>query len=301
MEDLRVKIVQEIIEELKNGTPRWRNAWKPCKPMNLVSKREYTGINYMSLAFSPKSEFSNKWATFTQIKELGLKLKKGAKGSLIECWFSSSSKKGDKEKETEIASENLSSYTRNLRKKHFYVFNASDIEGFEEVQEDSNNILLLPNEEELIKRSEAPILFKKQDRAFYSSTKDQITMPIKEQFYSKEDFLSVLFHEMIHSTGHSSRLNRPLGNVKGSKAYALEELIAELGSVVLYAEFGLKPSQTLFDNNKAYIKSWASILENKEESLFDIMDKAFLSVDYIKKMIFPENQDISDEKNKDIA
>ena len=77
-------------------------------------------------------------------------------------------------------------------------------------------------------------------RSILQSIKDEIVLPLRESFKDSESFLSTALHEMIHSTGHESRLNRKKENMFGSSEYAKEELVAELGSVFLQGDLGIK-------------------------------------------------------------
>ena len=116
-------------------------------------------------------------------------------------------------------------------------------------------------------------------RACYSSSLDQISMPQPEDFISRENNCSTWLHELAHSTGHASRLNRPLSNRFGSPAYAVEELIAELESVL--ACYRLRIGNEL-EQHSAYLKSWASALkEGGAMELFKVLSLARQSADLI--------------------
>lgn len=102
-------------------------------------------------------------------------------------------------------------------------------------------------------------------------------MPERKQFESNLHYLSVLGHECVHSTGHALRMNRPLGNSFGSKEYAFEELIAELGSAFLMGAFGLSGDM----RHTEYLASWIRILKDKPEALMEAASKAQKAVDFI--------------------
>ena len=114
-----------------------------------------------------------------------------------------------------------------------------------------------------------PILPQKQDAAYYSVKKDQIVMPLKEQFKDGESFYGTLFHEMVHSTGAEHRLNRLKSCVFGDKDYAREELVAELGSALICQQNGIQ--KNLKGDSAAYLKSWLGALEESPEFIRTVM------------------------------
>lgn len=113
--------------------------------------------------------------------------------------------------------------------------------------------------------SQRPDIKTGEARAYYSPSLDYINMPRNELFHSDEEFYSTLFHELTHSTGHASRLNRaPVTKSAyfGSSDYSKEELVAEMGASFLCAEAGIVA--TTIDNSAAYIKGWIAALKSKD-------------------------------------
>ena len=109
------------------------------------------------------------------------------------------------------------------------------------------------------------------ERAFYSSSNDAITMPKRETFKSREGFLATWLHECVHSSGHSKRLNRKLGNGFGTAEYAKEELIAELGSYLCCRRLDIGSK---VENHASYLKSWISCLKQDPTILFKSLSAA---------------------------
>lgn len=109
-----------------------------------------------------------------------------------------------------------------------------------------------------------PIKLEHQDNAFYSISKNQITLPEKSQFIDGESFYGTAFHEMTHSTGAEDVLNRlkPSGGF-GSAEYAREELVAELGSALISQRYGL--TKHLKEDSAAYLKSWLQSLKQSPD------------------------------------
>lgn len=115
------------------------------------------------------------------------------------------------------------------------------------------------------------------DRAFYTSSRDRIALPLREQFKENARYLSTKGHEIIHSTGHPLRLNRALGNRFGSEDYAKEELIAEFGTAFLIGSFGIQGEL----RNVEYINNWASVLSKEPRFLITAAQRAQKAVNYV--------------------
>ena len=115
-------------------------------------------------------------------------------------------------------------------------------------------------------------------RACYSPQLDRIRMPEAEAFTSREAYCATWAHEQAHSTGHSSRLDRPMGGGFGSKAYAREELIAELAAVLI--AYRLQIGCEL-ENHAAYLADWAQLLKEEPKALFKVLSQARQAADLI--------------------
>ena len=117
-----------------------------------------------------------------------------------------------------------------------------------------------------------PIRTMHQDRAYYSITKDEIVIPEKAQFIDGESYYGTMLHEMTHSSGHESRLDRLKPAAFGSEEYAREELVAELGSAMLASRYGM--AKHIKEESAAYLKSWLGSLKESPEflktTLFDV-------------------------------
>jgi antirestriction protein ArdC len=124
-------------------------------------------------------------------------------------------------------------------------------------------------------------------RACYSPSLDQIRMPEAEAFTTREAFAATWAHEQSHSTGHSSRLDRPMGGVHGSKAYAKEELIAELAAVLI--AYRLQIGCQL-ENHAAYLKEWAQLLREEPKALFKVLSQARQAADLIAPEALPDGE-----------
>lgn len=260
-------------------------------PFNFVTKKRYRGVNVLMLTELEPLE-NPFFLTFKQIKDLKGKVKKGAKGFEV-VYFTRIYKTEDRQKDVRFSSYDKKKVetfaTENgIEKelgvipmlKYYHVYNGKDIEGidfgldkfklgFIENESPVTEVKTLPIPEAIIKNYPAPQPTLKfgGDRAFYSPGKDHVQMPHLADFETVQDYYRTLLHEFSHSTGSSKRLARDFSGSFGSKKYAFEELVAELGAIFLSAEAGI-----IWHNNKnhaAYLKSWNSVLAQiKEDNKF---------------------------------
>ena len=242
MEERR-KLVEKIIENMKNGEIIFKKGWdiNILSPQNPVSNVVYQGGNRLRLIETAiENEYSDpRWLTFKQAQDNNWKIKKGSKGILCEKWIFTK-----KEKELDEETGKMVEVEKKLDKpvaSYFTVFNASQIEGIPPFKGNTiNNEEKFKIANDFIRSSECPIKEIAQDKAYYLPLSDEIILPLREAFKSEEAFLRTTLHEMGHSTGHSTRLNRDQINAFGTQAYAKEELVAELTSIFVQAKLGIK-------------------------------------------------------------
>lgn len=239
------------------------------------------------------------WLTFDQAKKLKGMVKAGEQGTPIVYW---SVKESTKLKTDPITGEEVEqTYTYRIL-KYSTVFNAEQIVGieFEKPEGLMEHDTIDDIENVLNKMPEKPLVKFGGGKAYYSPSFDHIGMPDKGTFVSLEEYYSTLFHEYVHSTGHTSRLNRPsvmAGGFDRHDQYSFEELIAEFGAGFLNATFGID-TKDVEENSAAYLQSWASKLKKDPKLLYKAASAAQKAVDYIlgkvKKMnVFQEGQEKS--------
>lgn len=264
-------ITQKIIEKLESGTIPWQKPWnlKTGRPRNLISKKPYRGINLFMLSLS---EFAEPYyLTFNQVKELGGSVKAGAKGNLV-VFYKSLEVEKDGEKETIPML------------KYYHVFNVEQTTGvkYESIQGEKKQIDPIEEAEKIVSAYVGAPVIEPGTYAAYSPVRDVVTMPDRGLFVGSEEYYCTLFHEMIHSTGHESRLNRlTSANVArfGNAEYSKEELIAEMGAAMLCHESGILP-RTL-DNSAAYIQSWIRVLKGNSSLVISAAAGAQKACDYM--------------------
>jgi antirestriction protein ArdC len=266
-------ITEKFIEALENGCVPWQKPWKggSC-PKNIVTKKTYRGINLFLLSLMPYS--SPYWMTFKQAKDKGGQVRKGEKSTLVVFWtmFKREDKKTGDEKTIPML-------------RYYRVFNLEQVDGIDAPEDESFQPLdfqPLAEAESMIsnycERESLEIKFE-QSRAFYSPSLDYVNMPSKESFISEDYYYSVCFHELAHSTGHSSRLNRLEPASFGSDPYGKEELIAELASAFVCADLGI---DNTFENSAAYLNSWIKTLKGDPKMLISASSKAKKAFDCLK-------------------
>ena len=126
-----------------------------------------------------------------------------------------------------------------------------------------------------------PILYDGGDRAYYSLAYDEIHLPTPGSFDSEYAFNATALHELAHSTGHPSRLDRPLGGFFGSAAYAYEELVAEMTSCFMGVGLQAELTTEHFNNHKAYVQSWIQAIRDKPETLVRAIKDAQSAANYM--------------------
>jgi len=132
------------------------------------------------------------------------------------------------------------------------------------------------------------------DRAAYYRQVDTIKIPEPQYFDSREEYYAVLFHEMIHATGSTERLDRTKGKQKGDQAYCFEELVAEIGAAYLCGHAGIE--KPVLKNKAAYIQGWLSALKKDENN--DWILKACGQAEKAAKYIIGEKEESKDQLKK---
>lgn len=261
-------VTEKIITELKNGVIPWSKPWSGTKAINYVTRKEYKGINTLLL------QKSGEYLTFNQIKALKGSLKKGSKASMIVFYKISTSK----EKEAEAKDKNY------FILRYYNVFHISDCEGIESKIKTFEHDTITEAEEVIKNYNTKPAITNDDSNsAFYSPSSDFINIPSINHFPKIEEYYSTLFHESIHSTGHTSRLNRFINESKnaafGSEEYSKEELIAEIGSAMLCNSVGILDNT--IKNTTAYLQSWIKVLQNDNKFIIQASSKAQKAVNFI--------------------
>ena len=269
-------ITERIIEQLENGVIPWQKPWSGTHSgaYNRVSNKSYSLLNQLLL------KHDGEYATFKQWSDLGGKIRKGEKSEVVTFW---------KIQPVEEINEDGEKVIKQIPLLRYYnVFHISQVDGVEPKEQLKISDLEPIEEAEKIKldymtREHLQIRETISNKAFYLPTADYIQVPCKEQYQNIEEFYSTLFHEIVHSTGHKSRLDRKDIKdclYKGDENYSKEELTAELGSAFLINMLDIETEKS-FRNSSAYIQNWLQALKNDNKFIVSASSKAEKAVKYI--------------------
>jgi antirestriction protein ArdC len=269
-------VTAKIIDKLESGVVPWRKPWQHGEPANLVSQSQYSGINKFLLGCN---EYSSRfWLTFNQANQLGGKIRKGEKSSLVTFWKRNTySKRNEETNEDEKRNGFLLRY--------FHVFNLDQTEGIAEKLGLTEPSKVVPNIDvcdRIVNNMPTRPEIVGSLNAWYSPLADKVGIPSISSFNGSEEYYSTLFHELVHSTGHKSRLHREQFDNPvrfGSESYSKEELVAELGASMLCGVSGISPC--VLDNSASYLQSWISRLRGDSRLIVSAASQAQKAADYI--------------------
>lgn len=277
------RIIQKLEEAIANGKPAapWHRPWNDMTaPVNYVSQKNYRGVNVMLLE-------SGEYLTWKQLCDVqktkpNVKLRKGSKSSIV-VYFDFK----DKVKDVVGDSGQIEQKTVKVPFLRYYnVFNARDVDGLELHERPTYKHEPISEAEAIVngyiaRENGLRLTFNDGQKACYRPLSDSLSVPRAELFPDVNEYYSVLFHELTHSTGHPSRLKRLKLAAFGDEAYSKEELVAEIGSSLLCASCGID-SSSVTDNSVAYLQSWLSALKNDVTLIVSAAAKAQKAADYIR-------------------
>jgi antirestriction protein ArdC len=275
--DIYQAITARFIEQLKRGTVPWQKPWLDVQ--NMVSRKPYRGINALLLGSSDyQSPF---WISFKQTLDLGGHVKKGEKSTpVIYCKIL---EKRDEAGNPIVREDGKPARIPFVRWAN--VFNLDQTEGIQAPVLTVSQTASQPLEKAaaIVENAKLCPIRNAGFAASYSPKDDVIRIPAPSTFRSQEDYFHTLYHEMIHGSGHSSRLNREGVTHRtrfGSEPYSEEELIGELGAAFLSNEAGILDS-VRFENSAAYLASWTEKLENDPRTIISAASQAQRASDFI--------------------
>lgn len=281
VKDIHRDITEKIVAAIEKGagicTLPWHSSLKG-RPENARTGSLYKGVNVLALWIDSieKAYPSLYFASYRQWQELGAQVRKGERGSAILFY---------KKLETEEEGEE-DKPTRRFVIRGSTVFNAAQVDGWTppEVPQ-QNKVQRLQHIEQLVAKTKATIREGRYQIACYDSVIDIIDMPARNAFTGTktstptESFYAVLLHELTHWSGHKDRLARDLKNRFGDTAYAIEELVAELGAAFLCADLGLASEPR--PDHAAYIADWLRALKRDPRALTTAAGKASAAAEYV--------------------
>jgi antirestriction protein ArdC len=283
-QDIYSRVTNAIVAAIEAGAGVYRMPWvirqdRGFSPISILTVKPYRGVNTLVLwaQAQNKGYTSALWGTYQQWQSLGGQVRKGEHGSPVVYW-------GTFETETDAGEDGDESRARRMFAKGYTVFNLDQVEGCKLPKRFEPKL----SHNERIGRAEeffASVgveICEGGNRAFYRpDTPTAVYMPGFDQFPDAVDYYSTLAHETTHWTSHGSRCDRQLGKRFGDEAYAVEELVAELGSA--YTMAGLELELTPRKDHAAYIDSWLKVLKGDKRAIFTAASQAQKAADYLAK------------------
>jgi antirestriction protein ArdC len=284
--DLYAEVSARIVAELEAGAAPCVKPWSATPgantPCNAVSNRPYSGCNVVLLWMAQSAGYRTpRFLTFKQALELGGNVRKGERGTKV--FFV---------KQLHVRDEGAddSSSTRLIpMMREYTVFNVDQCENLPDSISTGKPIRVRnPDKRDGLAddflHSTGADIREGHGEAFYVPSRDFISMPAFAGFKGADHFYNVAFHELTHWTGHKARLDRDLKNRFGSRTYAAEELVAELGAAFLFAEFG-------FDGDirsAGYIANWIELLQADKRAFFIACSQASKAADYLRGLVLAQ-------------
>lgn len=273
--DVAAEITALIVAKLEAGVPPWRRPWSMAgggRPLRHCST-PYTGINalYLWAIADARGYRGRHWMTLRQATQLGGHVRRGETGS--HSVFFSSLRRTDRDRRT---GEEVERSIRFLRA--YTVFAADQIDGLPESYYPASvpDVPTLPScRQDTIDAffGSVPAAVRHGgDHAYCDTERDYIQLPPRPAFRTADHYASVRAHETVHWTGHPSRLDRRFGRRFGDKAYAFEELVAEIGAGFVCADLDL-PCE-LHEGHASYVHHWLGILKADTSAIIHAAAKA---------------------------
>lgn len=281
--DVYARVTDRIVANLEAGVRPWMQPWgngpgsaQVALPLrhNLVP---YRGINVLMLwgDAQDKGFASPVWMTYQQAQEHGAHVRKGETGSLVVYADRfTRTEQNDRGEDVEREIPFMKGYT---------VFNTEQIDGLPaKYQGAPAGLSSTPEQIAAAERFFAATGARFQHggkRAFYASLVDVIHLPPLASFRDAESYAATKAHELIHWTGSDTRLSREFGKRFGDDAYAVEELVAEMGAAFLCADLGVTP-ETL-PEHADYLAHWLSVLKADKRAIFTAAAQAQRATDFL--------------------
>lgn len=274
------KINNQILTLIAKGVNPWQKGWatSSTRPFNAITGHRYNGLNaLMGALYTPAGRVP---AFATCGHGCGRYPKKGSHAlAIIQPMI-----------KDEINPDGSKS-SKMYGIRYINVFSVYDIQGFDVETLEKEYIKPAPNSAEIDAKAEIiianmpnrPAISYEGNSAFYQPVTDSVTVPPRSSFTSTGGFYNTTFHELAHSTGHLTRLDRKEGieNIRfGSELYSKEELIAELTACYVCSEIGVQDDNEL-KNSAAYLQGWIKPLQNDPTMIIRASTAALKAAQYI--------------------
>lgn len=315
VEAKRKAMVDQLIAFIESNPTAWEAGWYKVSgaPRNGKTGKAYNGLNalWLYLLAEHKGYTDSRWVTYQQTKDLKASVKAGEKSSNVFywSWYDKKTKKPfDEETVKDMSKDERQKYLdENVRPvlKYYQVFNASQCNNFPKLDAEQQE---MPADERarqnatiesIIANSAAPVYYDGGNRAYYSPRQDSIHLPEINRFHTMQDYYATALHEIAHSTGHESRLNRKMIGAFGTSEYAKEELRAELASVFMQLDYDISVEGKHFENHAAYLQSWLKSVRDDQKEFFAAVTDAEKISQYVGEHYLQAQADIVAEAKKE--
>jgi antirestriction protein ArdC len=283
--DVHRAITETIIDAIKAGAGAFQMPWHRVatvsRPINAVTGNPYRGVNVIALWVQcmTRKYLAGYWATYRQWQTLGAQVNRGEHGTTIVFYKKMDPKPGDEGDNPRPG----------LLARASQVFNAEQVTGWTPpVPEPRTRMETLAEVEDFIQRTGA-LIRHGGGEAYYDRRYDTVVVPARGMFMGTttsapmDSYYATLLHELTHWTGAPHRLTRQFGERFGDNAYAMEELVAELGSAFLCADLGITNESR--PDHAAYVASWLEVLNRDQKAVFTAASQASAAAAYLDGLV----------------
>jgi antirestriction protein ArdC len=283
--DLAADVAARLVAQITAGADGWRMPWHTNPNVldvrNAATGSPYRGANTITLAVVglDAGYGSGWWATYRQWTDLGAQVRRGETAARVVKWVPARSNDSG-------TNGNEEGPGSRLVPRVYPVFNASQIDGWTPPNQTHRPPAERNAAADAWIGATGANIASGYDHAAYLPEADRIETPNVEQFVSVDAYYATVCHELSHWTGHRTRLARDLTGRFGDDAYAVEELVAELGAAIACAHLGIAPTPR--NDHASYCAHWLRILRADPTVLFATAAKAQAAVDHLDRYSRPE-------------
>lgn len=284
--DLYAEVTRRIVEAIERGVRPWSRPWSRSQAAaDMLPRRHtgeaYRGVNVLLLwaAALERGYTAQTWLTFRQVQAEGGQVRKGEKGTTVVYAGQFMPANGTTDDNDEdIPARRTLAYLRS-----YTVFNVEQVDGLPaSPTPQPEEWPKVGNDAQAFIAKTGATVHHGGDRAFYAPGPDVVQVPHARQFRDAVAYLGTLTHELVHWTGHTDRLARQFGQRFGDQAYAMEELVAELGAAFVCARLnvGAEPRE----DHAAYLTEWLAVLKADKRAVFTAAAQAQSAADYLHEL-----------------
>jgi antirestriction protein ArdC len=284
--DLYAEVTQRIVEAIERGVRPWARPWtRDQAAPGMLPRRStgeaYRGVNVLLLwaAAQERGYVGNTWLTYKQVQAEGGQVRRGERGTTV-VYAGKFTPAGETTVDDNDSGDDVSARRARAYLRSYTVFNAEQVDGLPPPATPA--LVESPKVGEAVRAfigKTGATVHHGGDRAFYAPGPDVVQVPHVCQFRDAAAYLGTVAHELVHWTGHPYRLARQFGQRFGDRAYAVEELVAELGAAFVCA--GLSVSAEPREDHAAYLAEWLAVLKADKRAVFTAAAQAQRAADYL--------------------